>query len=162
MISCEACGRGAVRSVSPQRSTGVFEQDSLILEFLECRGGFDLCAERRSQASLDACDWPVGGLGSVGLLEARGQKGLETGPALSWARARSCSVASRGQSGHRCLSLLFVSFSCPMRRMHSCRHSGRESLCVLCLKPVTTLSWRRQVLEWHTAPPLAHCGKDND
>lgn len=160
MVSGEACGRVAVLSVSRLRDPQEpLNHDCLILEFLECRGGFYLCAERRSQASLDVCDWPVGGLGSPGLLEARGQVGLKPGRALSLSRPGF----AQWPAGGRVVTVGFL-LSSPLSRvllrMHSFHCGGRKSLCVVCLKRVTTVWFRRKVSESQTAPPVACCGKE--
>lgn len=115
-------------------------------------GGFYLCAEHRSQASLNVCDWLVGGLGFAGLLEARGQVGLETGRALSLSRHGFAQWPAGGRvvtAG----SVLSSPDSSVLLRTHSFHGGGRKSLCVVCFKRGTTLLFRCEVSESQTAPP---------
>lgn len=77
-LSCSAAALG------PE---GVFEQNSLILEFLECQGILAVVQKCKIEGALDACDWSVGvGVRTWASRAVRSLRlgELEQGPGLSW------------------------------------------------------------------------------
>lgn len=113
---------------SAQRSTGVFEQDSLILEFLECRGDFT-CVQNLKAMHL----W----MRVIGLSEDTSQLGCWKLEATEGSRQVPHSAgpgkvllnaASRGQNGHGWLPLLYVQSWCLIKKRHSCQCGNRKSL----------------------------------
>lgn len=85
-LSCSAAALG------PE---GVFEQNSLILEFLECQGILAVVQKCKSEGALDPCDWPVG----VAVRTQASCRKPGGGGAGEGSQIQSGSEACRGQTG---------------------------------------------------------------